>query len=957
VARLPDGTITFMLTDLQGSTRAWEGQPKAMRAAMARHDAILARTIKDHKGEQVEAGREGDSILAVFRTAANAADCALEIQENFASETWPDGLELQVRVALHTGEAQLREGHYFGTALNRCARLLTLCHPGQILLTKATESMLADELPTGSELRDLGSHRLKDLARPEQVFQLNDLARPLDFPGIRSGSLEQTSVPRYLTNFVGRTGELKALQSLLTNSRMVTLTGAGGSGKTRLAAELGQACLDLWPGGVWWVELEPITDSQQVPGAVVAALELPGRGPALDVITRFLSARRAVLILDNCEHLAAACARFCETALQRCPELTVVATSREGLGVPGEARWSVSSMAATEAAQLFEARAQLVVLDFKVTTSNLETVTQICHRLDGMPLAIELAAARLDMMSDKEILSQLADRFHLLTGGSRTAPERQQTMIATIDWSYRLLSEEEALLFRRSSVFRGGFTLESVQAVCADGVDASPLDMVAELVHKSMVVAEWADDEPARYRLLESQLDYASDLLRTSGETDLIRRRHYDYYRESLRARTWESVGLRQFIPGLADIEWKAREWSNLWAALGWARDNADDVGLGLASDLARSSWDMRPADLVRVSRVLADLLDLSRAEGLPRLLALQAAAGTANLLGDYKAAVQPAEACLALARELGDPEWLASALSTAGLVHARLGELDSAAQSYEEALSLLESSSNRRLADVIRMWVAELAAVRGDYVSARDILVECVASARRVGDLGVTAQGMEELAWAQLGLANHETAAAIWKESISIGRHLGDLGCTMDCVAGLSCVAGAGHDDERALRLAAAVERLTGEWAITPRPQVSTLLAASERIARSRLGTLKSEEAWNQGRAMTANQAIDYALNEGEPETRIDASPLSRRQREVATLVAAGLTNREIAERLFIAERSAEGHVERIRNKLGVRSRTEVAAWAVEHGLTAPRMKERGTRDGPLRTRREQPT
>jgi predicted ATPase/class 3 adenylate cyclase len=626
-----------MLTDLQGSPQAWEKQPKAMRSTMARHDAILASAVRNHKGELVEAGREVDSVLAVFRTAATAAECALDIQKNFAAESWPEDLDLKVRVALHTGEAQLREGHYFGGTLNRCARLMATCHPGQILLTKATEAMLVDELPPNAALEDLGLHRFKDVARPEQVFQLSDLNRPTEFPPIQSLLQRQTNMPTYLTTFVGRDSELAELRSLHTKSRMVTLTGPGGSGKTRLAAELGRACLDFWPGGVWWVELEPVNDPRQVPGAVVAALKLPGRGPALDVAAAWLSPRQAVLVLDNCEHLVAACAEFCQAVLQRCPELKLIATSRETLGVPGEAHWPVSSLRASDAVQLFEARASLVRPDFKVTATNLEAVTQICEHLDGMPLAIELAAARVRVMTEREILTQLSDRFRLLTGGGRTVPERQQTMIATIDWSYRLLTDDEALLFRRLAVFRDGFTLESVQGVCGEALAGDVLDILAGLVQKSIVVAERTEDLGSRYRLLESLLAYAEDRLRETGEIELMRRRHYEYFQESLTAKTLAFVGLRRVSPGLAEAEWKIREWSNLWAALGWARDNADDSGLSLAIDLSRATIEVRPADLVRLRRLLVELLDLSSAKGPLRLKALLSVARSAYLLGDYE--------------------------------------------------------------------------------------------------------------------------------------------------------------------------------------------------------------------------------------------------------------------------------------------------------------------------------
>ncbi|HVC78201.1 MAG TPA: LuxR C-terminal-related transcriptional regulator [Candidatus Micrarchaeaceae archaeon] len=952
MARLPEGTITFMLTDLQGSTQAWEKLPKAMRAAMAKHDAILARAVRDNAGELVEAGREGDSVLAVFRTAASAASCALEVQKNFATESWPDGLDMRVRLALHTGEAQLRDDHYFGPALNRCARLLASCHPGQILLTKATESMLADELPESSELLDLGSHRLKDLARPEQVFQLNDLTHPSEFPRIQSSPQHQTNMPHYLTAFVGRDGDLSALKPLLAKSRMVTLTGPGGSGKTRLAVELGWACLDVWPGGVWVVDLAHISEASQVGGAAVAALKLPGRGPALDVVTAWLATRRAILILDDCEHLVAACARFCEAILQACPKLTVVATSREILGVPGETRWPVTSMREGDSVQLFEARARLVVADFKVVASNLETVSQICERLDGMPLAIELAAARLGLLTESEILSQLSDRFGLLAGGARTAPERHQTMTATIDWSYRLLTEKEALLFRRLSVFRGGFTLESVQAVCGDQITGGALDCLGGLVQKSMVVAERAEDSSSRYRLLESQLDYAEDRLQESGELELVRKRHYQHFLDGLVART-RNPALSRPPPGPVESRWIARESTNLWAAMGWARDNAADLGLTFAAYLSRIPF----GDVAQARTLLTDVLEHSAEKGLPRVYALRSAASLAHIQGDSEAAVRAAEAALALARELGDLEVLAYTLTFTAVAHEMLGEFDTAIEMYEEANSHLRDSGNRPLLTQIRTNLAWLGFLKGDHIGARDILLECAVTARVEGDLILRASCLNSLGWVHLGLHDGPAARASFKEALAIARSFMDKQDLIEAIQGLLCVAGVSGNHQRALSLAGAANRLSGDWSVRSASWPETQTEESQLRSRSRLGPSKSEQAWKVGWAMTLDEAIDYALDESEPEPGIDAGPLSRREREVATLIASGLTNRQIAERLFIAERSAEGHVERIRNKLGVRSRTEVATWAVVHGLVAPPTKERGTPRGSPSSRQRRPS
>jgi predicted ATPase/DNA-binding CsgD family transcriptional regulator len=742
-------------------------------------------------------------------------------------------------------------------------------------------------------------------------------------------------LPNYLTSFVGRDHELDALKSLFGHSRMVTLTGPGGAGKSRLAAELGRACLDLWPGGLWWVELAPVSDPRQVSGTVLAALELPGRGKARDAVIAWLAPRQALLVLDNCEHLVAACADFCQEVLERCPQLTIIATSREPLRVAGEAQRPVSSLSTSFAIKLFEARAQLALPDFKVVASNLEPVTEICERLDGLPLAIELAAARVGMMTEQEILSQLSDRFRLLTGGSRTAPERQQAMSATIDWSYRLLTEDEAVLFRRLCVFRGGFTLESAQAVCVDGMNGGVLDLLAGLVQKSMVVAERTGGSGSRYRLLESQLAFAEDRLEEAGDLNLIRRRHYEYFSDSLSAKRFTHTDPPAVVdvrPSFADAQWIACESGNLWAAVGWARINADDLGLGLAADLA----DMRLGDLAQLRSLLEELLNHSPAKGRARMLALDSAYWVTYYQGDYEAVIGFAGAGLALARDLGDAEEKARALHAAAAAHEGRGELGKAAAMFGEAISLLKGSSNQGLIAMITNAFADLLVHRGDCIAANDILAEPLTTARVNGDLFRTATCLDTLAWAQRGLNEPQAAGASWKEALSINRGIKNQIGIIDCLDGLSWVAEVRGDDRRAIRLGAAANRMSREISYIVDPWWSKQAEDSLRPSRVRLGTRGSDEAWNEGWSMSLDRAVDYALGEGESETAVEAGPLSRRQREVVNLVAAAMTNRQIADRLFIAERTAEGHVERIRTLLGVHSRIEIATWAVENGLAS---------------------
>jgi predicted ATPase/DNA-binding CsgD family transcriptional regulator len=760
------------------------------------------------------------------------------------------------------------------------------------------------------------------------------LMEPTAKPGwIITGEGVPNTLPRPLTSFVGRSTELSRLKSLLLHSRMVTLTGPGGSGKSRLAAELGRAGLGLWPWAVWWVDLSPVQDPRLVAGAVVSALELRGQGTAQDVAIAWLTTRRALLILDNCEHLLGACAGFSQVALERCPELTVIATSREPLGVPGEAHWPVSSMRAPDAVRLFAARAALVQPDFNVGARNADLVAQICERIDHLPLAIELAAARMGVMTEQDILSQLTDRFQLLAGGHRTAPERQRTMSAAIDWSYRLLTKSEALLFCRLSVFRGGFDFEGVRAICAHGIAGHMLDALAGLVQKSMVVAERTDNAGTRYRLLESHLAYAEDRLREAGESESTQRLHYEYFLQGVVART-RNPDRAQPPPGLVESQWIARESGNLWAAMWWARDNVQDMGLNLAAHMAFVTF----GDIGQARSLLADLLDRSPEKGVPRIYALRSATALAMWQGDSKSAVGAAEAALILARDQRDPELLAYALTVAAVAHEMHDAVGIASDMYQEASSLLRGSSNRLLVTQITINSAWLAVERGDYVEARDRLVESNATAKAAGDLLLAASGVDALAWAHLGLGDVRQAHECFKEALAISRNFRDYPELLSCLNGLVSAAGAGGNDLRALRLAAGAGRLSGERLIRsdlwPERQAEEALVHS----RDRLGKGRSDIAWKEGWAMSTDRLIDYALGENDAETQDNAGPLSRRERDVAKLVAAGMTNRQIGERLFISSRTVDGHVERIRNRLGVRSRTEVATWALEHGLSSDR-------------------
>jgi len=453
------------------------------------------------------------------------------------------------------------------------------------------------------------------------------------------------------------------------------------------------------------------------------------------------------------------------------------------------------------------------------------------------------------------------------------------------------------------------------------------LDVLAGLVQKSMAVADQAAGSASRYRFLESQLEYAGDRLRESGELEVTRSRHYRYFLESLAARPGMTHPMVSPTPGFEKADWMAQESGNLWAAVGWARNNEADLGLSLAVDFV-------PSDFTAARSLLADLLEHSPTQGTVRVLALCRATYLAGAQGDYGASLHAAESAVGLAREMGAADWLAWALDRLGQVHHVRGELAAASESYEEATFLLKGSANLRLVRAIRTSVVNLAIQTGDYLGAAAIMADWVAAARAEGNVMGTAIYLDCFARAQLGMNDHQAAIVSWKEALSIWRRFNDFFGILKGLGGMASAACASGDDRRALRLAASASRLSREWSLKLEPWPHRRLEAAERLSRSRLGTLNSEQVWREGWAMTLDQAIDYAFGDTEPGRAVDAGPLSLREREVAKLVAAGMTNRQIAKRLFISERTAEGHVEHIRNKLGVRSRTEIATWAVGRGL-----------------------
>jgi predicted ATPase/class 3 adenylate cyclase/DNA-binding CsgD family transcriptional regulator len=699
---LPTGTVTLLLADVEGSTRLWETEPEQMTAAFARLDDARSDLIAAHGGMRPVEQGEGDSFVVAFARASDAVCCALELQRAPLAP-------IRLRIGVHTGEVQLRdEGNYIGPTINRTARLRDLGHGGQILLSGTTEALVIDMLPPDAWLTDLGAHELRGVPRPERVVQLCHPDLCNEFPPLRTlKNVAVKHLPMALTSFVGREAELTQIHEILSGNRLVTLTGAGGAGKTRLAIQIAGQLSGEFGDGVWYVDLAPITDPELVPVTVARALGLPdqpGRS-TMDTLTRFLADRQMLVVLDNCEHLLDASAALVDALLATAIGLTLLTTSREPIGVAGEVSWRVPSLSlADEALALFTDRARHARPAFTLTDDNAAVVAEICTRLDGLPLAIELAAARVRALSLAEILDSLHDRFRLLTGGARSAVRRQQTLRASVDWSHALLTEPERVLFRVLAAFLGGFDFDAAQTVASGGeVERfQVLDLLTLLVDKSLVVADDTGGR-TRYRLLETVRQYALEKLGESGEADAVRARHRDHY--TAMAALLDAPAGRDYEQR---IEQANTEIDNLRAAFGWSRENYDiELALALASSL-QPLWLGRGR--IREGGVWFDtaLADLdAQHSGVAPAVRARALADRALLAirVDATDGLDQAQQALAIARELDDPALLARTLIACGFIADQGYNVELARECFAEAIGLARAVDDRwRLSQILTL-------------------------------------------------------------------------------------------------------------------------------------------------------------------------------------------------------------------------------------------------------------
>jgi predicted ATPase/DNA-binding SARP family transcriptional activator len=864
-------TLTFLFADVADSARLWEEQADVMRLAVARHDPFLQGAIVEHRGQVLRS--VGDTYQAAFGTAADAIAAALAAQRSLqrlepSAVGEVSGLAPRVRMALHTCAVEVRGGHYSGPALNRAERLLVAARGGQILLSAATQALVQDELPPGVSLRDLGTHRLRDLQRPEHVFQVihPDLATPSS--PLASLTALPNNLPEQVTRFIGREREMAEVRRLLKTvpgpgsqvtsqeppgvapttrgSRLVTITGTAGTGKTRLAMQLAAELLGVHEDGVWSTELAALTDPALVPQALAAALGVREKReiPLVQALVEHLKSKQILVVLDDCEHLLTACATLAEALLRGCPRVVILATSREPLNIPGETLYRLSSLTLpglgegsmvegqwamtdeppcppstinrgpyarhrsegvgqpspllrSEAVRLFLDRATAAVPSFRLTPQNAAAVAQVCVQLDGIPLAIELAAARVKSLPVDRIAARLDDRFRLLTGGSRTAPPRQQTLRALIDWSYDLLTEPERALLRRVSVFAGGWTLEAAEEVLSVKCEVlsvksdvgdpgaltlntqhstfplepgDVLDLLAALVEKSLVIYEEGRD---RYRLLETMRQYGRDRLREAEEEAVLRRRHAEWCVQVAERAEIELRGREQ----IRCLDMLEMERDNLRAALEWSKGagGSPEVGLRLFGSL-RGFWGVRghfQETRARLREMLA-LVDPNR-HTLERAKALLLAGDLAEQWEGVPPAIAAAEECVALFRALGDPLGLAEGLSLLARLAFVSEAYDQANALWEESLVLARSSGDEtRVAGALN-GLGRLAFRNGDYARAEELLQECLAVSRASELPRLVAWSLHSLGRLALNQADYPLAQTRFEEARTLFEQIGE--------------------------------------------------------------------------------------------------------------------------------------------------------------------------------------
>ena len=910
--QFPSGTVHLLFSDIGGSTQLAQRLGEKYVEVLERHQHILRDAFTKWNGHEVST--HGDSFFAVFSRATDAISAAVEAQHALAKETWAEDIRLQVRMGVHTGEPMLVNQDYMGVDVHRAARICAVGYPGQVLLSNQTRVMVERHLPPDVALRELGKYRLKDLNEPEHLYQLVIPGLPSDFPPLKSLEVMPNNLPVPLTSFIGREREIEEIRQLFNSARLITLTGAGGTGKTRLAIEVTRKIGDRYPDGAWLVDLallpEPTLIWQSI-ASVLAVREEPNRTLS-QTLTDFLRSKNLLLLFDNCEHLISACAQVVGTLLQTCPHLQILATSREPLVIPGENQYYVPTLTTpqidtemfleqlnrTEAVRVFLDRAVMVRPTFKLTKANALAVAQICRRLDGIPLAIELAAARVKGLSVEQIVERLDDRFSLLSVGNRTALQRHQTLRAIIDWSYNLLSEKERILLSRLSVFAGGWTVESATEVClvVQIEERDVLNLLLNLSDKSLVIIEEQDGE-TRYRFLETIRQYALEKLAESGEERLVRNRHLDFFIHFAEEAERNYRSAKQ----LYWFHVMERERDNFRAALDYAlRTDQVETSLRLVGTafwlwFFQGPWS---EGQIWVESGLAKALDLRTKAGAKVRMAL----GLLQFAqSNYSAARTNLESSLSIWQELGDKWWSAFVLGFLGLVQ-RPRDPQAASHSLEKSLKLatetgedwilafalwnsgenalyLKNTSDaeamlnqslelgqalgdRMLQNEALRALGEIYEAKQEYGQAVNLYKESLAIVQELRDITNVSHLYFNVGRALQLAGDNQEAKRYFLDALHQSRQLGKKVGEVRALAGLGVIAAAEGQAERAISLITASQSLIAKLGLSFPSTHSAWLDRHLEAARAQLGEEKFAAAAAQAQAMSLDQAVKYALD-----------------------------------------------------------------------------------------------
>jgi predicted ATPase/class 3 adenylate cyclase len=918
MADLPTGTVTFLFTDIEGSTKLWEKSPRGMQVALTRHDALLWEAIEGHGGFVFKT--VGDAFCAVFPTALGALESAYAAQRTLVSEAWGDEIgALRARMALHTGTTHERDGDYFGPPVNRVARLLSAGHGGQILLSSSTQELVRDHLPPQTHLRDLGERRLKDLSRPERIFQLTAPDLPSDFPPLRTLETHTNNLPLQATPLIGREREVEAVCGLLRSpeTRLLTLLGPGGTGKTRVGLQVAAELVDDFEDGVFFVPIAAITDPTLVAPTIARVLGLSEGGAQSpeELLEGYLRDRQTLVLLDNFEQVLEA-ALVVDRLLSTAAGLKILATSRTPLGLYGEYEFPIPPLSLPDpeslpplenlteyaAVRLFVERASAVRPDFSLAEDNAPAVVEICERLDGLPLAIELAAARIKLLPPQVLLDRLGNRLKILTGGARNLPERQRTLRNAIEWSYGLLDEGEKILFGRLGVFSSGATLEAMEAVCdAEGdLTTDVFEGASSLLDKSLLRQEEGAGGEPRFVMLETIHEFANAMLEGSGDAEAVRRAHAEYFlalAEEAEPMLW----------GAEDAKWLDRldqEHGNMRAVLSWAIEHEEgELALRVGAALWRfwymegyygegrrwleaalgKDWDAAAAearasalegigwlasgqgDLDRAQAAAKEGLKLSTEAGLGDVVTadLQNVLGeaVARIRGDYEWAAELLTESLALHRKAGDIRGVAWSLGNLANVSSDRGNYEQAKDLYEEGLALSRELDGAELLGAFLINLGYESLLEGEPERAIALNEEAAELYRKRGLRDGLQHALGNLGWATLLRGDYERAETLHKQSLRVSQDLGDKMVASDSLEGLACTAGAQGEAERSAILFGAAAGLREAEGYQQAPRDHSLREPYLAAARS----LVDEAAWSaareRGRSMELEDAVVYAL------------------------------------------------------------------------------------------------